>query len=1071
MKRKLLFVALCVVSALGFRANAKTDVTGTYLVNANLSSLDGWTVNSITAHNTNGATNVVEFWNKSDEFSLSQTITIPAGYYRLAVNAFYRESWTGNGTNNDMAWIFAGETTMNVAALGSMDDLSGYEGSNDLYRAATAFSQGKYSNEFDFHVTEQTTLEIGFKGTCPNGGWCILGPVALYEYTVDDYKVSYNSVKDLASAALENPAYANVTGEERTSLSNAISATIDNTIDAYIAAEKDLKAKMNTFINAKSAYDAFVAEKEWADKVGATVTAPSSAAEAAAATQNAKVKGFNAIAGKYTTDGSALFIPSWDKDNFDALSNEHWSGKTSEYFDKWNGGSTTCKIYKTVTLPEGHYAFYAAARGQAGASTATLKVQIGEETIARACTMKGNRGYGINTDGEADFTDEGTYACDDLGFGWEWQYIVFDLDAETEVTLSIEGSVKNSWVSAGDTKLLTYENIAVSKARYDTALDIAQKNLSDETYSNVQGDIRAALEGAATAEVTKTFAGYDAAAELLENANEKFVAAKPSCDSFYEVKTKAEILVGVPYSTEKADAETWNLNLSNALATQTSAVETAKTVEAIDNATVALKDAMKTYVFAADPQEGSQFDLTFLMTNPDLTNLPSWQKCDGWSTEQEDGNYQVMNNDKATSTDGTKTKFYEYWSFNAKGNGKFNLYNQVTLPKGTYTMSCYAFAKQQDGEEGKEPVKGVFFYANDTQGSCVSSDRLTKQAISFVTDEEQSVKIGLKPLEGNTYNWMGIGYVELYKQFTDYTPYTITMAGEFAPVSTLTTIGGSATSSMALKTVTVTVDMDEIEEGTKIEVTAEELDENGDPAGFIDVANPEAGVYTYQQPRANVKVTVQREKKEIVVKLYKPTEGSSETHGMSTFIAPYDVDISDKKYNKDIQAAYTVDGVENGELVMTAVEDGLIPAYTPVILECKKTKSVIEVTFNDNVEKPTKTAPYTEGLLTGVLTETYAPAGKYVLQNQDDGLAFYRVDKEKTIKVPAYKAYLTMEGSAAKAIFFPGEDEEANAIAALDVLTSGYDGIYTANGVQVNALQKGLNVVKKGGKSYKIFVK
>lgn len=381
MKRKLLFVTLCVVSALGFRANAKTDVTSTYLTNANLSSLDGWTVNSITAHNTNGATNVVEFWNKSDEFSLSQTITIPAGYYRLAVNAFYRESWTGNGTNNDMAWIFAGETTMNVAALGSMDDLSGYEGSNDLYRAATAFSQGKYSNEFDFHVTEQTTLEIGFKGTCPNGGWCILGPVALYEYTVDDYKVSYNSVKDLASAALENPAYANVTGEERTSLSNAISATIDNTIDAYIAAEKDLKAKMNTFINAKSAYDAFVAEKEWADKVGATVTAPSSAAEAAAATQNAKVKGFNAIAGKYTTDGSALFIPSWDKDNFDALSNEHWSGKTSEYFDKWNGGSTTCKIYKTVTLPEGHYAFYAAARGQAGASTATLKVQIGEENM------------------------------------------------------------------------------------------------------------------------------------------------------------------------------------------------------------------------------------------------------------------------------------------------------------------------------------------------------------------------------------------------------------------------------------------------------------------------------------------------------------------------------------------------------------------------------------------------------------------------------------------------------------------------------------------------------------------
>jgi hypothetical protein len=45
----------------------------------------------------------------------------------------------------------------------------------------------------------------------------------------------------------------------------------------------------------------------------------------------------------------------------------------------------------------------------------------------------------------------------------------------------------------------------------------------------------------------------------------------------------------------------------------------------------------------------------------------------------------------------------------------------------------------------------------------VNNARLEEKSISFVNEEQQDVKIGLKPLAGNTYNWMGIGYVELYK--------------------------------------------------------------------------------------------------------------------------------------------------------------------------------------------------------------------------------------------------------------------------------------------------------------------
>ena len=103
-KLKLLLVLFALL--VGTTASwAKTDVTATYLKDADLSSLQGWGDPGKTAWVTDGAVNVVEFWNWSNQFSFTQVAKLPAGYYRLAVNAFYRNSWGGDGTNNNMAWI------------------------------------------------------------------------------------------------------------------------------------------------------------------------------------------------------------------------------------------------------------------------------------------------------------------------------------------------------------------------------------------------------------------------------------------------------------------------------------------------------------------------------------------------------------------------------------------------------------------------------------------------------------------------------------------------------------------------------------------------------------------------------------------------------------------------------------------------------------------------------------------------------------------------------------------------------------------------------------------------------
>ena len=105
-------------------------------------------------------------------------------------------------------------------------------------------------------------------------------------------------------------------------------------------------------------------------------------------------------------------------------------------------------------------------------------------------------------------------------------------------------------------------------------------------------------------------------------------------------------------------------------------------------------------------------------------------------------------------------------------------------------------------------------------------------------------------------------------------------------------------------------------------------------------------------------------------------------------------------------------------------------------------------------------------------TETNAPVGSYVLQNKSEGVAFYYVEEGAQPKVKANRAYLTVPAAAnVRALFFG--DDEATAIEGLGALTEGdIEGIYSANGVKVGALQKGVNIIKRvDGSSFKVMVK
>lgn len=625
-----------------------------------------------------------------------------------------------------------------------------------------------------------------------------------------------------------------------------------------------------------------------------------------------------------------------------------------------------------------------------------------------------------------------------------------------------------------------------TSAEYNDAADALEDAANDATPLIEPYAAWKPLKTAADAIVAETgntklqqkFAAFEAGVEAATTAGDlsQLVTLAQGLLNAYNdwmaLKGKADILKAV--ANDNADA---NTAFKNAINTQTaaavSALDEANPVQAIAKvqaATAALKGAMITYVGAANPVgDGAKFDLTWMLTNPDLTpfwggemgnssGYEPWNKWwgvqpAGWFTDQDGGNFQVMTNASVVNEEDPENKkgiFMEYYYIdNGKtyDNGKFNIYIKQTLPVGTYTMSCYAFAKEENYSSGA-PKAGVFFYANDTQGSNITSNQLAPAEISFINDKEQEVKIGLKPLEGNTYNWMGIGYVELYKVPTPVITYDINVASVENATVQVTVDDEDVVESLPLKTVTLSI---EPKAGYYVDLESVTVI-YGDNVN-VDVANPSAGIYTFQMPPANVNVTI------VAKELAKATMSITAAK-YATFIAPFAVAVPAGV------TASTVDGAGEYDILIMNNVGANIPANTPVVLYSETT---INETFS-GIPVGTEDS-YTVGWLTGVYTETSAPEGSYVLQKLNDHVAFYIVEEGKQPTIPANRAYLTMPYGA-NVFYFPGEEGGVTAIEGFDALTSGeFDAIYTASGVKVDALQKGLNIVVRGDKSYKIYVK
>ena len=157
---------------------------------------------------------------------------------------------------------------------------------------------------------------------------------------------------------------------------------------------------------------------------------------------------------------------------------------------------------------------------------------------------------------------------------------------------------------------------------------------------------------------------------------------------------------------------------------------------------------------------------------------------------------------------------------------------------------------------------------------------------------------------------------------------------------------------------------------------------------------------------------------------------------------------------------YTCIGVNGNALALQPIDEPV--ANVPYILGNETTDAIDITQMGVDIHEADT---YTVDLLTGTFVNMDITSG-YVLQTQNGKQSFYKV--VDAINVPPYRAYLDYDAEI-KALGF----DDATAINTLEVLTSGaYEGIYSVDGVKLNRIEKGVNILKMAdGTTRKVIVK
>ena len=199
-----------------------------------------------------------------------------------------------------------------------------------------------------------------------------------------------------------------------------------------------------------------------------------------------------------------------------------------------------------------------------------------------------------------------------------------------------------------------------------------------------------------------------------------------------------------------------------------------------------------------------------------------------------------------------------------------------------------------------------------------------------------------------------------------------------------------------------------------------------------------------------------------------------------TLCLPFGIDQSQETECK----FYCLTGIDNDCITLESYEEGAeIPAGTPVLFKMNEGEQTLSISAQDaSIVTEPKAGTNTDVNLVGSFTKI---GGK-----DNQGLAdtdyiigkdkFWRVSElkkdgnSKGVGIKPMRAYIhpATASQARAAMLSIGKGDGTTAIDNLNAISNDANAeYYDANGRRTNGLQKGLNIVKRGSKTYKIMVK
>ena len=179
---------------------------------------------------------------------------------------------------------------------------------------------------------------------------------------------------------------------------------------------------------------------------------------------------------------------------------------------------------------------------------------------------------------------------------------------------------------------------------------------------------------------------------------------------------------------------------------------------------------------------------------------------------------------------------------------------------------------------------------------------------------------------------------------------------------------------------------------------------------------------------------------------------------------------------------YSLTGIDADKecITLESYEEGIIPAGTPVLFKMKEGKTSLSLSAsNAEIITAPKAGTNTDVNLVGSFTKIGGKDNQGLDKNdyiigKDKFWRVSDLDDGNRVGIKPMRAYIhpANEYQARAAMLSIGKGDGTTAIDNLNAISNDANAeYYDANGRRTNGLQKGLNIVKRGSKTYKIMVK